>query len=57
MSLSSQVDESNHTLLSIGQVITSFFGTTFEFFSILENAMLKVSFIIVFRTNFLMVNF
>lgn len=53
MNLSGQVDESNHTLLSIGQVITSFFGTTFEFFSVLESTMLKASFNIIFRTNFL----
>jgi len=37
------VDESNSTLLSIGQAVTSFFGTTFEFFSIVESTMLKLA--------------
>jgi hypothetical protein len=52
MNPSSQVDESKHTLLSIGQVVTSYFGTTFEFFSVLESAVLKASFIILSRTKF-----
>lgn len=37
-----KVDESNSTLLSIGQVVTSFFGTTFEFFNLIESTVLKV---------------
>ncbi|RDB21502.1 hypothetical protein Hypma_011415 [Hypsizygus marmoreus] len=36
------VDDSNSTLLSIGQVATSFFGTTFEFFSFVETTVLKL---------------
>jgi len=36
------VDDSNSTLLSVGQVVTSFFGTTFEFFNFVENAFLKL---------------
>ncbi|KAJ7684710.1 hypothetical protein DFH06DRAFT_1073589 [Mycena polygramma] len=36
------VDDSNSTLLSVGQTTTSFFGTTFEFFNILENTVLKL---------------
>ncbi|KAF6764986.1 hypothetical protein DFP72DRAFT_869721 [Ephemerocybe angulata] len=35
------VDDSNSTLLSVGEVVTSFFGTNFEFFNMVENAMLK----------------
>ncbi|KAJ6618315.1 hypothetical protein B0H10DRAFT_2164210 [Mycena sp. CBHHK59/15] len=31
-----------NTLLSVGQTVTSFFGTTFEFFNILENTVLKL---------------
>ncbi|KAF9456139.1 hypothetical protein BDZ94DRAFT_1276439 [Collybia nuda] len=37
------VDESNSTLLSIGQVVTSFFGTTFEFFNLVESTVLKLA--------------
>lgn len=36
------VDESNSTLLSIGQVVTSYFGTTFEFFNFVESTVLKL---------------
>ncbi|KAG5650371.1 hypothetical protein H0H81_012458 [Sphagnurus paluster] len=36
------VDESNSTLLSTGQVVTSYFGTTFEFFSFVESTFLKL---------------
>ncbi|KAF8078139.1 hypothetical protein FPV67DRAFT_1464325 [Lyophyllum atratum] len=36
------VDESDSTLLSIGQVITSYFGTTFEFFNFVESTVLKL---------------
>ncbi|KAJ7090232.1 hypothetical protein B0H15DRAFT_979127 [Mycena belliarum] len=36
------VDDSNSTLLSVGQTMTSFFGTTFEFFNLLENTVLKL---------------
>ncbi|KAF9532358.1 hypothetical protein CPB83DRAFT_847716 [Crepidotus variabilis] len=35
------VDDSNSTLLSTGSTISSYFGTTFEFFNIVENAMFK----------------
>lgn len=37
-----QVDDSNSTLLSVGEVVTSFFGTTFEFFNFVESTMLKM---------------
>lgn len=37
-----QVDDSNSTLLSVGETITSFFGTTFEFFNLMESTLLKV---------------
>jgi hypothetical protein len=30
-------------LLSVGQTVTSFFGTTFEFFNLVENTVLKVA--------------
>ncbi|GLB35141.1 putative NAD dependent epimerase dehydratase [Lyophyllum shimeji] len=36
------VDDSNSTLVSIGQVVTSYFGTTFEFFNFVENTVLKL---------------
>ncbi|TFK25041.1 hypothetical protein FA15DRAFT_668917 [Coprinopsis marcescibilis] len=36
------VDDSNNTLLSVGQVVTSFFGTTFEFFNLVESTVIKV---------------
>jgi len=36
------VDDSDSTLLSIGQVVTGFFGTTFEFFSLVESTMMKL---------------
>ncbi|KAG6832718.1 hypothetical protein H0H92_012290 [Tricholoma furcatifolium] len=35
------VDDSENTHLSIGQTITSYFGTTLEFFGVLENAVLN----------------
>ncbi|KAL0947340.1 hypothetical protein HGRIS_013459 [Hohenbuehelia grisea] len=35
------VDDANSTLLSIGQVTTSFFGTTFQFFNQLKSAYAK----------------
>ncbi|KAG6833470.1 hypothetical protein H0H87_006042 [Tephrocybe sp. NHM501043] len=37
------VDDSNSTLLSIGETVTSYFGTTFEFFTFVENAALKLT--------------
>ncbi|KAG5716281.1 hypothetical protein E4T56_gene10602 [Termitomyces sp. T112] len=37
------VDDSNSTLLSIGEVVTSYFGTTFEFFTFVENAAMKLT--------------
>ncbi|KAF7338641.1 NAD dependent epimerase dehydratase family protein [Mycena venus] len=36
------VDNSESTLLSVGQTVTSFFGTNFEFFNLVENTVLKV---------------
>jgi len=36
------VDDSQSTLLSTGQVISSYFGTTLEFFSLVENTMFKI---------------
>ncbi|KAJ3976409.1 hypothetical protein EV361DRAFT_884094 [Lentinula raphanica] len=35
------VDDSNSTLLSVGQTVTSFFNTTFEFFNLGERTMYK----------------
>ncbi|KAF8636725.1 hypothetical protein AX17_003528 [Amanita inopinata Kibby_2008] len=37
------VDDSDSTLLSVGQVTTSFFGTTFDFFNLVETTMFKVN--------------
>ncbi|KAF8644141.1 hypothetical protein AX16_008668 [Volvariella volvacea WC 439] len=37
------VDDSASTLLSVGQVVTSFFGTTFEFFNLVESTKLKLA--------------
>ncbi|KAG6909835.1 hypothetical protein DXG01_015108 [Tephrocybe rancida] len=37
------VDESNSTLLSIGEAVTSYFGTTFDFFTFVESTALKAS--------------
>lgn len=36
------VDDSNSTLLSASQTMTSFFGTNFEFFNLVESTMLKL---------------
>jgi hypothetical protein len=36
------VDDSNSTLLSVGQTVTSFFGTTFEFFNLGERTLYKL---------------
>ncbi|KAF7295281.1 NAD dependent epimerase dehydratase family protein [Mycena indigotica] len=36
------VDNSNSTLFSVGQTVTSFFGTTFEFFNFVENTVLNL---------------
>ncbi|KAJ7286050.1 hypothetical protein C8J57DRAFT_1286588 [Mycena rebaudengoi] len=36
------VDDSDSTLLSIGQTVTSFFNTTFEFFNLVETTVLKL---------------
>ncbi|KAJ7929286.1 hypothetical protein B0H13DRAFT_2310747 [Mycena leptocephala] len=36
------VDNSNSTLLSVGQTVTSLFGTSFEFFNLVENTVLKM---------------
>ncbi|KAF7359382.1 NAD dependent epimerase dehydratase family protein [Mycena sanguinolenta] len=36
------VDNSESTLLSVGQTVTSLFGTTFDFFNVLENTVLKM---------------
>ncbi|KAJ7632229.1 hypothetical protein FB45DRAFT_911856 [Roridomyces roridus] len=36
------VDNSDSTLLSVGQTATSFFGTSFEFFNLVENTVLKL---------------
>jgi len=36
------VDNSQSTLLSVGQTVTSLFGTTFEFFNLVENTFLKM---------------
>ncbi|KJA18608.1 hypothetical protein HYPSUDRAFT_69848 [Hypholoma sublateritium FD-334 SS-4] len=35
------VDDSNTTLLSTGKTVSSFFGTTFEFFNVIEAAVFK----------------
>ncbi|KIK06638.1 hypothetical protein K443DRAFT_674295 [Laccaria amethystina LaAM-08-1] len=35
------VDDSESTLLSIGQTVTSFFGTTFDFFNLVESTVFK----------------
>lgn len=37
-----QVDDSNSTLLSTGTTMTSFFGTSFEFFNMIESTVFKV---------------
>ena len=37
-----QVDDSNSTLASTGSTITSVFGTTFEFFNLVESTLFKV---------------
>ena len=37
-----QVDDSQSTLLSTGQTISAYFGTTLEFFSLVESTMFKV---------------
>ncbi|EAU88398.2 hypothetical protein CC1G_05164 [Coprinopsis cinerea okayama7 len=37
------VDDSNNTLLSVGQTVTSFFGTTFEFLSLVESTVFKIT--------------
>ena len=37
-----KVDDSNSTLLSVGEVLTSFFGTTFEFFNLVESTVIRV---------------
>ncbi|KAF9452842.1 NAD(P)-binding protein [Macrolepiota fuliginosa MF-IS2] len=34
-------DDANSTLLSVGQVVTSVFGTTFEFFNFVESTLMK----------------
>jgi len=34
-------DDANSTLLSVGQVVTSVFGTTFEFFNFVESTIMK----------------
>jgi len=36
------VDDENNTLLSVGQAVTSCFGTTFEMFNLIESTMIKV---------------
>ncbi|KIL69580.1 hypothetical protein M378DRAFT_190009 [Amanita muscaria Koide BX008] len=36
------VDDSDNTALSTGETLTSFFGTTFEFFNLVETTMLKL---------------
>ncbi|KAJ7197214.1 hypothetical protein GGX14DRAFT_504254 [Mycena pura] len=36
------VDDSNSTLLSVGQTATSFFGTSFEFFNFVEKTILQL---------------
>ncbi|KAJ7211601.1 NAD-P-binding protein [Mycena pura] len=36
------VDDSNSTLLSVGQTVTACFGTTFEFFNFVENTVLQL---------------
>lgn len=36
------VDDANNTLLSVGTSVTSFFGTTFDFFNIVEKTMFKL---------------
>ncbi|KAF8797845.1 hypothetical protein BYT27DRAFT_7265004 [Phlegmacium glaucopus] len=36
------VDDSQSTLLSTGQIISSYFGTTLEFFSLVETTMFKI---------------
>lgn len=37
------VDDANNTLLSVGQAVTSFFGTSFEMFNLIESTVIKVS--------------
>jgi hypothetical protein len=37
-----QVDDSQSTLLSTGQIISAYFGTTLEFFSLVESTVFKV---------------
>ena len=37
-----QVDDSQSTMLSTGQTISAYFGTTLEFFSLVESTMFKV---------------
>ncbi|KAF8969877.1 hypothetical protein BDZ97DRAFT_1725584 [Flammula alnicola] len=36
-----QVDDSSSTLVSTGQIVSSFFGTTFEFFNVIESTVFK----------------
>ncbi|KIM49305.1 hypothetical protein M413DRAFT_438490 [Hebeloma cylindrosporum] len=36
------VDDSNSTLVSTGQIVSSFFGTTFEFFNLIESTVFKL---------------
>jgi len=36
------VDDSNSTLVSTGQIVSSFFGTTFEFFNLFESTLFKL---------------
>jgi hypothetical protein len=38
-----QVDDSNTTLVGTGKTVSSFFGTTFEFFNMIETTVFKVS--------------
>jgi len=40
--LFSLVDDSQSTLLSTGQIISAYFGTTLEFFSLVESTMFKI---------------
>ncbi|KAJ2931429.1 hypothetical protein H1R20_g5726, partial [Candolleomyces eurysporus] len=35
-------DDSNNTLVSVGDLVTSFFGTSFEFFNLVESTVLKL---------------
>jgi nucleoside-diphosphate-sugar epimerase len=37
------VDDSNSTLVSTGSTISSFFGTTFEFFNLMESTVFKIT--------------